>query len=190
MRQPFKLSSTLVVVSKSAFKSAPVRSFHTTKPATNFFTSRTTASANNLTKARNAFRQSRTYLQQPAVAPQGASLLQKLAVGGAMVGGTLVAINLVCSLGFRDSSASSFRNLHGYTKHLILIQTFTGIQPGNTGRRWNARIRESVSERNLYAYRSWYWYHRPLCQSHVSIWSHVQNDGYKPLDCHDWWSRT
>ncbi|TVY50581.1 Growth hormone-inducible transmembrane protein [Lachnellula cervina] len=95
MRQPFKLSSTLVVVSKSAFKSAPVRSFHTTKPVTNFFTSRTTASANNLTKARNAFRQSRAYLQQPAVAPQGASLLQKLAVGGAMVGGTLVAINLV-----------------------------------------------------------------------------------------------
>ncbi|KAH6669524.1 inhibitor of apoptosis-promoting Bax1-domain-containing protein [Halenospora varia] len=96
MRQPFKLSSTLVVASKSAFKSAPVRSFHSSRPAANFFTSRTTKPASALTKARNAFRNSRTYMQQPVapVADRG-SLMQKLAVGGALFGGTLVAINLV-----------------------------------------------------------------------------------------------
>ncbi|TVY83485.1 Growth hormone-inducible transmembrane protein [Lachnellula suecica] len=94
MRQPFKLSSTLVVASKSAFKSAPVRTFHSAKPASNFFTSRASAQGNALSKARNAFKQSRSY-QQPTVAPQGASLLQKLALGGAMVGGTMVALNLV-----------------------------------------------------------------------------------------------
>ncbi|KAF4618366.1 hypothetical protein G7Y89_g14939 [Cudoniella acicularis] len=96
MRQPFKLSSTLVVASKSAFKSAPVRSFHSSRPVANFFTSRTIKPASTLSKARNAFRQSRTYMQQPAApAVNGGNLMQKVLVGGALFGGTVIVLNLV-----------------------------------------------------------------------------------------------
>lgn len=92
MRQPLKLTSTLALASKTAFRSTPARAFHSSKPTTNFFTSRTTS----LVKARNAFRGSRTYMQQPATVqnPNG-TLVQKLVVGGAMFGGTLFAINMV-----------------------------------------------------------------------------------------------
>ncbi len=90
MRQSFRLTSTIAVASKSAFRSPTIRSFHS-KPAANFFTSRTTTPVNTLSKARNAFRQSRTYMQQPvAAAPSGGNLVQKLVVGGAMFGGTLL----------------------------------------------------------------------------------------------------
>lgn len=94
MRQPLKLSSTLVGASKTTFRSAAVRSFHS-RPNANFFTARTTAPVNSLTKARYAFRQSRTYMEQPTVNAPNASLIQKLLVGGAMVGGTMLALNLV-----------------------------------------------------------------------------------------------
>ncbi|PQE20240.1 Bax Inhibitor family protein [Rutstroemia sp. NJR-2017a BBW] len=95
MRRPFQLPSTLALASKSTIKSVPARAFHSSRPTNSFFTSRTTSPINTLTKAKNAFRQSRTYIQQPAVQAPNATLLQKLAVGGAMFGGTLVAINLV-----------------------------------------------------------------------------------------------
>ncbi|TAQ91625.1 Peptide-methionine (S)-oxide reductase [Chlorociboria aeruginascens] len=95
MRQPFRLTSALGAVSKTAFKSnAPIRSFHS-KPATNFFTSRISTPISTLTKARNAFKQSRTYMQQPVPPVTNGNLGQKLLVGGAMVGGTLFAVNLV-----------------------------------------------------------------------------------------------
>lgn len=92
MRQPFRLTATLGAASKSILKSAaPVRSFHSTPKANaNFFTSKSTPRVTIITKARNGFKQSRTYMQQPVVpANQNASLLQKLAVGGAMVAGKL-----------------------------------------------------------------------------------------------------
>ncbi|EKD18141.1 uncharacterized protein L3040_007681 [Drepanopeziza brunnea f. sp. 'multigermtubi'] len=98
MRQPFRLTSALAGASKTVFRSsgAPVRSFHSSRPANQFFTSRSTIPVTTLTKARNAFRQSRTYMQQPAIqTPGGGNLVQKLVVGGAMFGGTLLAINLV-----------------------------------------------------------------------------------------------
>jgi len=96
MRQPLRLTSTIGFVSKSALKSTPIRSFHQARPAANFFTSRTTTPFNTLSKARNAFRQSRTYIEQPInPAASNATLVQKLVVGGAIFGGTLVAINLV-----------------------------------------------------------------------------------------------
>jgi len=94
MRQPFRLTSTLAGASKTAFKAPAIRSFHS-KPATNFFTSQTTTPVNALTKARNAFRQSRNYQQPAAAAPSGGNLVQKLVVGGALFGGTLVAINIL-----------------------------------------------------------------------------------------------
>ncbi|CZR55411.1 related to growth hormone inducible transmembrane protein [Phialocephala subalpina] len=95
MRQPFKLTSALAGASKTAFRSAPVRSFHSSRPAANFFTSRTTAPSSSLVKARNAFRQSRTYMQQPVAAPNNSNLVQKLVVGGAIFGGTFLAIQFV-----------------------------------------------------------------------------------------------
>jgi hypothetical protein len=94
MRQPLRLSSALAGASKIAFRYPAIRSFHS-KPATNFFTSRTTTPVNTLTKARNAFRQSRNYQQPAAAVPSGGNLVQKLVVGGALFGGTLVAINLI-----------------------------------------------------------------------------------------------
>ncbi|CAG8980642.1 hypothetical protein HYALB_00012723 [Hymenoscyphus albidus] len=96
MQQPLRMGSTVVIASKSAFRSAPVRAFHPSKPATNFFSSRTATPLNAFTKARNAFRQSRSY-QMPAASPtaSSATLMQKLAVGGALVGGGLVVTNLM-----------------------------------------------------------------------------------------------
>ena len=94
IRQPFRLTSTLGVVSKPIFKSAtPIRLFHSSRPAANFFTSRTTTQSSQvLAKARNAFRSSRTYIQQPIAQPaNNGNLVQKLALGGALFGGTLIA---------------------------------------------------------------------------------------------------
>jgi len=95
MRQPLRLTSTLGLVSKSAFKSTPIRAFHQARPAANFFTSRTGTPVSTLSKARYAFRQSRTYMQQPVAPAVNGNLVQKLLVGGAMFGGTLLAINLI-----------------------------------------------------------------------------------------------
>ena len=91
MRQPLRLTSAIGLVSKSTLKSAPVRAFHQARPTANFFTSRNTTPAGTLVKARNAFKQSRTYMQQPVVsAADKGNLMQKLLVGGAMFGGTML----------------------------------------------------------------------------------------------------
>lgn len=90
MRQPFRLTSTIGFISKSAFKSTPIRSFHQARPAANFFTSKTTTPISTLVKARNAFKQSRTYMQPATSAVGSGNLIQKLLVGGAIFGGTLV----------------------------------------------------------------------------------------------------
>jgi hypothetical protein len=97
MRPIFRLTSTLGAASKTAFRSAaPIRSFHNSRPAANFFTSRTTTPVSTLSKARNAFKQSRSYMQQPAAqTADSGNLVQKLLVGGAVFGGTMIAINLV-----------------------------------------------------------------------------------------------
>src|SRR5438045_8337300 len=96
-RQPFILStSSISNASRSAFRSVPSRAFHNGKPASSFFTYRATTQPNSIMKFRNAFQQSRTYIQEP-VAPRvdSGNLIQKLLVGGAMFGGTLLAINMV-----------------------------------------------------------------------------------------------
>jgi hypothetical protein len=97
VRQPLRLTSSISGISKSALKSAPVRAFHNSKPAANsFFTSRATTQIKSSPVIRNAFQQARTYIQPQAVPqPGNTTLLQRLAVGGALFGGTLVAINLV-----------------------------------------------------------------------------------------------
>jgi hypothetical protein len=96
IRQPLRLTSTISLLSRSAFRSAPARAFHNGKPINNFFTSRATTQAKSISKFRNAFQQSRTYMEQPYVQPANSgNLVQKLVVGGALFGGTLIAINIV-----------------------------------------------------------------------------------------------
>ncbi|KAH7005772.1 hypothetical protein EDB82DRAFT_425545 [Fusarium venenatum] len=96
---PARLAQRLPELSKTAFRnSASARSFHVqAKPTANFFTSRITPTA-----TRNAFQRTsraggRYYHQGPptgvATAPQSTS--RRLLVGGAIFGGTLVAINAV-----------------------------------------------------------------------------------------------
>lgn len=95
MRQPFRLTSAISVGSKLIIKSAPARALHQGRPAANtFFSSKQAAPIKALPTIRNAFRQqARTYMQQPAAQVNGGNLVQKLLVGGAMFGGTLIAIN-------------------------------------------------------------------------------------------------
>lgn len=107
IRQPFRLTSSITVAAKGAFRSAPARAFHQGRSANNFFSSRTqlTSPIRSLVKPQNVFRQStRSYIQPSTSAPepQGASLLQKLAVGGAMFGGTWLLIQAVFNRETRD----------------------------------------------------------------------------------------
>lgn len=97
MRQPFRLTSTITQATKSAFKAAPSRAFHQSSPAkTRFFTARPVSAIKPSSIVRNVFKSSRTYMGQPgAVQQPNGNLLQKVLVGGAMFGGTLLAINLV-----------------------------------------------------------------------------------------------
>ncbi|KND91104.1 Growth hormone-inducible transmembrane protein [Tolypocladium ophioglossoides CBS 100239] len=98
---PARLAQRLPELTKSAFR-APVRSFHQpAKPSAGFFTSRIT------TSARNAFSRAgsaRAYSQEAAAqqTAAGGSGMRRLLVGGAIFGGTLVAINAVFNRETRD----------------------------------------------------------------------------------------
>lgn len=98
-QNPLRLAQRLPELSKSAFRAAgPMRSFHQpAKPTANFFTSRISTIG-----TRNAFFRSsggagRAYHQEVASQQSvtSGSGLRKLLVGGAIFGGTLVAINAV-----------------------------------------------------------------------------------------------
>ncbi|KAI0106067.1 inhibitor of apoptosis-promoting Bax1-domain-containing protein [Daldinia grandis] len=97
---PARLASRLPEISKSSLRTvAPARAFHqsATRPS-NFFTSRTTlVSTLSRTTPKNAFtKSSRTYIQQPAApATDSGSMVRRLLTGGAIFGGTLIAINAV-----------------------------------------------------------------------------------------------
>lgn len=96
---PARLATRLPQVARSSFRlSAPIRAFHkpAAKPST-FFTSKATIASSTLRATpKNAFAQSRAYNQQSSsqTADQG-SLARRLLTGGAIFGGTVVAINLV-----------------------------------------------------------------------------------------------
>jgi hypothetical protein len=68
-------------------------------------------------------------MQEPTVAPQGASLVQKLVLGGAMVGGTMVVLNLVFNRETREDGG-----MPAYER-AYLNDTFmhTGLGIGNSG---------------------------------------------------------
>ncbi|KAH0597631.1 hypothetical protein MHUMG1_05011 [Metarhizium humberi] len=101
-QSPLRLAQRLPELSKTALRSAaaPVRSLHTpAKPTTNFFTSRVSSIA-----ARNAFARgsSRSYYQEATQRATSGTGMRKLLVGGAIFGGTLVAINAVFNRETRD----------------------------------------------------------------------------------------
>lgn len=94
---PARLAQRLPQLSQP-FRTTATRAFHQASSK-----SRPTASV--ATAARNALLRgsSRTYMQQAAPGVQGqASPLRKLLVGGAIFGGTLVAINVVFNRETRD----------------------------------------------------------------------------------------
>lgn len=96
---PARLAQRLPELSKTVFRnSASARSFHIqAKPTTNFFTSRITSTATRNVFQRTSRAGGRSYHQGSptgvATAPQSTS--RRLLVGGAIFGGTLVAINAV-----------------------------------------------------------------------------------------------
>ncbi|KAI8624192.1 bax inhibitor family protein [Xylariaceae sp. FL1651] len=95
---PARLATRLPEVARLSLRtSAPFRTFH--QPATKsstFFTSRATVTSPILrTAPKNVFAQSRTYSQQSAPAVDQGSLMRRLLTGGAIFGGTLIAINAV-----------------------------------------------------------------------------------------------
>jgi growth hormone-inducible transmembrane protein len=95
LRRPFAVSAGL----KQASRSSPgVRLFHNTPVKSNkaFFPLKA-ANPSALTKARTKFQNAfkRTYIQQPSYAPDRGNLTQKLLYGAALIGGTIVATNLI-----------------------------------------------------------------------------------------------
>ncbi|CAJ2500750.1 Uu.00g036030.m01.CDS01 [Anthostomella pinea] len=98
-RGPVRLASKLPDLTKASFRSAaPARAFHqSATKSTNFFTPRTTVASSILrTTQKNAFSQSRTYMQPSAPpAVDSSTTMRKLLTGGAIFGGTLIAINAV-----------------------------------------------------------------------------------------------
>ncbi|KAL9093011.1 MAG: hypothetical protein Q9165_004149 [Trypethelium subeluteriae] len=100
LRRPFAVASTLRQTPKISQQT--FRTFHQTplksKPS-NFFSSRSAGSVSSFIASRNALQSGfrRSYNQQSYSAPGAGSgnLTQRLLYGGAIFGGTLVAINLI-----------------------------------------------------------------------------------------------
>lgn len=99
---PARLATKLPELTKSAFRSsAPVRAFHqtSTKQSSSCFTSRTAATNSSILRSTksNVFQQARrSYQYQAGAAPADASSLgRRLLTGGAIFGGTLIAMNVM-----------------------------------------------------------------------------------------------
>ena len=96
LRRPFTLSSTLKQLPKTtSTTTTAVRAFHTPPKPSFTSSSKPTSPLSSLTKARNAFH--RTYMQPASQVsrPDTGSMASKLLYGGAIVGGTLLATNLL-----------------------------------------------------------------------------------------------
>ncbi|KAI0839261.1 inhibitor of apoptosis-promoting Bax1-domain-containing protein [Hypoxylon sp. FL0890] len=96
---PVRLASRLPELSKASFRStAPIRAFHQSARPSNFFTSRTTGASTLVrTTPKNAFTNSSRKYTQESAAPtlDSGSTMRRLLTGGAIFGGTLIAINAV-----------------------------------------------------------------------------------------------
>ena len=96
LRRPFAIPTTLKQLPKTAsIRSTPVRTLHTPTKAPFTPSSKPSPPISALTKARNAFH--RTYIQptSQAAGPDTGTMASKLLYGGAIVGGTVVATNLL-----------------------------------------------------------------------------------------------
>ncbi len=96
LRRPFAISATVKQLPKTFGSTA--RAFHSTQKAPTF-NSKPASSIASLAKTRNAFQSSfrRTYMQQPGQigAPNTGTLAQRLLYGAAIVGGAVVATNML-----------------------------------------------------------------------------------------------
>lgn len=132
LRRPFAVSAGLKQLSKS---SPAVRLFHNSPVKSNvFFSSKSTATpsaSSLLTKSKSSFQNAfkRTYMQQPAYNPDRGNLSQKLLYGAAIVGGTIVATNLIFNRETREDGG-----MPGFERE-YLNQTFmhTGLGIGIIG---------------------------------------------------------
>lgn len=100
LRQPFTLSSALKRLPKST--AAATRALHTPPFRTNALSKSKSKPASpifSLAKSRHAFQSTfrRTYMQQPSevVRPDSGNLTQRLLYGAGIVGGTVLATNLI-----------------------------------------------------------------------------------------------
>jgi len=100
LRRPFAITSVLKQLPKATSPTIPAfRAFHSA-PRTSPFTSKTTPSITSLTRARHAFQNSslRAYIQPSVPSPTAAgsgTLAQRLLYGAAIIGGTIVATNML-----------------------------------------------------------------------------------------------
>lgn len=132
LRQPMRFTGILTQSSKTAFKSsAPaVRAFHSTKPTNAFFTSRATAPLKQNPIFKRVFGQARAYnVQQPATPINQGSLMSRMLYGGAIFGGTLLAINVIFNRETREDGGMPL------FERAYLNQTFlhTGLGVGIIG---------------------------------------------------------
>lgn len=95
LRRPFAISSAIKQLPKAA--SPATRAFHST-PKASTFQVKPAPSIASIAKTQNVFQSSfrRTYMQQPQVgAPNTGTLAQRLLYGAAIVGGGVVATNML-----------------------------------------------------------------------------------------------
>lgn len=100
-----RLATKLPELTKTGFRTGtPTRAFHqASKNPSTFFTVRTTIASSVLRiTPRNAFAQARSYQSGGAQAVDSGSILRRLLTGGAIFGGTLVAVNVMFNRETRD----------------------------------------------------------------------------------------
>ncbi len=139
LRRPLTLCSSSTGVSRQALRftiATPSRAFHQSpfKPSPNNFKSAKPAgSGSTLTKANDVFRQTfrRSYMQETYQVPRpdASNLRQRLLYGAGIVGGTVLAINLVFNRETREDGGMP------YFERSYLNETFmhTGLGLGIIG---------------------------------------------------------
>jgi growth hormone-inducible transmembrane protein len=131
LRRPFAVSAGLKQITRS---SPGVRLFHNTPVKSNsFFTSKSSTgpASSVLAKSRATFQNSfkRTYIQEPAYTPDRRNLTQKLLYGATIIGGTIIATNILFNRETREDGG-----MPPYERE-YLNQTFlhTGLGIGMIG---------------------------------------------------------
>ena len=96
VRRPFALTVALKQIPKAS--PTPIRAFHQASPfksANAFFSSKPASPITAVTKSQNTFQRTITRPASTFSGPDTGNLTQRLLYGGAIFGGTILAINLV-----------------------------------------------------------------------------------------------